>query len=111
MYCTNCGERRPDKALICPACQARIQQFAGPADIPNYLVQSILVTFCCCLPLGIVAVVYSAQVNAKVAAGDIAGAQQASRSAKLWGWIAFGFGAVAAVISIAFNLLNAGLGN
>ena len=28
----------------------------GGETIQNYLVQSILVTFCCCLPLGIVAI-------------------------------------------------------
>ena len=111
MYCSNCGERRPDNALICPACQAQIQQFPGVAEIPNYLVQSILVTFCCCLPVGIVAIVYSAQVNSKVAGGDISGAQQASQSARLWGWIAFGLGAVGAVVSLIFNVLDAGFWN
>ncbi len=66
---------------------------AAPAvKIPNYLVQSILVTLCCCLPLGIVAIVFAAQVNSKLAAGDLAGAQASSANAKLWCWIAFGIG-------------------
>src|SRR5262245_2690227 len=55
-------------------------QFAR--EIPNYLVQSILVTLFCCLPLGIVSIVFAAQVNSKVAAGDYAGAQKASDQAK-----------------------------
>jgi len=37
--------------------------------VPNYLVQAILCTICCCLPFGIVAIVYAAQVNGKVAGG------------------------------------------
>lgn len=62
------------------------------AKIPNYLWQSIAVTLCCCLPFGIAAIVYAAQVNSKQGVGDIAGAQEASRKAKMWCWIGFGVG-------------------
>jgi hypothetical protein len=61
-------------------------------SIPNYLVFSILATVLCCLPAGIVAIVYAAQVNGKLQAGDIAGAQLASKNAKMWCWISFGVG-------------------
>jgi hypothetical protein len=60
--------------------------------IPNHLVRSILVTFCCCIPLGIPAIVYATQVNLRLQAGDIKGALEASRKAKLWSWWAFGVG-------------------
>lgn len=69
--------------------------FGAPApgeSIPNYLIQSILVTICCCLPLGIVAIVFAAQVNSKLAQGDIVGAREASAKAKMFCWIAFGIG-------------------
>ena len=55
-------------------------------NVPNYLIQSILVTLCCCLPLGIVGIVYASQVNAKLAAGDVAGAEVAAGNAKKWCW-------------------------
>ena len=74
---------------------------AGPAagaKIPNYLVQAILVTLCCCLPGGIVAIVYAAQVNSKQTAADIAGAQESSNKAKMWCWISFGVGIVVSLI-------------
>ncbi len=61
-----------------------------PSNIPNYLVQSILVTLFCCLPLGIVAIINAAQVNNKITAGDMAGAMEASRKAKMWCWWSFG---------------------
>lgn len=66
--------------------------------VPNYLVQSILVTLCCCLPFGIAAIVFAAQVNSKLAAGDFPGAQESSRKAKMWCWIAFGVGIVVNII-------------
>src|SRR5438046_3002438 len=39
--------------------------------IPNYLIQAILCTILCCPPFGIPAIVFAAQVNGRVARGDI----------------------------------------
>jgi len=58
-----------------------------PTEVPNYLVQAILVTIFCCVPFGIVSIVYAAQVNGKVAAGDYAGAIATSNKAKTWAWV------------------------
>jgi hypothetical protein len=74
--------------------------------VPNYLVQSILVTLCCCLFPGIVAIVYAAQVNGKLAAGDYAGAVAASKNAKTWCWVAFGLGAVLSVLYFGVSMLG-----
>ena len=71
--------------------------------IPNYLVQSILITLCCCLPLGIVAIIFSAQVNSKLAVGDVAGAQDASRKARMFCWLGLGLGVVAIIIVLLTN--------
>ena len=57
----------------------------------NYLVQSILVTIFCCLPLGVVGIVFASQVNSKYDAGDFAGSEKASKQAKqfmMWRLIA-----------------------
>ena len=62
--------------------------------MPNYLVQAILVTLFCCLPFGIVSIVYAAQVNTKLGAGDYAGALDASQKAKTWSLWSFGIGLV-----------------
>jgi hypothetical protein len=45
---------------------------------------AIAVTLLCCLPFGIVAIVYAAQVDSKWNLGDWHGAERASRSAKNW---------------------------
>lgn len=68
-------------------------------DIPNYLVQSILVTICCCLPLGIVAIINSAKVNGLVAAGKYREAEEASAAAKKWSTIG-------AVVGVILGILN-----
>jgi ABC-type Fe3+ transport system permease subunit len=77
-------------------------------DIPNYLVQAILVTLCCCWPLGIV---NAAQVNSKLQRGDIAGAEAASNSARTWCWVSFILGLVGAPIAIAIQLALSNAGN
>lgn len=60
-----------------------------PPDIPNYLWQSIAVTFCCCLPLGIPAIVFASRVNAFVASGNYTAAEEASQKARNWSLAAF----------------------
>jgi hypothetical protein len=57
---------------------------APPADVPNYMVWAILVTLLCFLPTGIAAIVYASQVSTKLSVGDVAGAMESSRKAKMW---------------------------
>jgi hypothetical protein len=44
----------------------------------------------CFLPTGIVAVVYATKVDNLLSMGNIMGAQEASRNAKIWCWVSFG---------------------
>ena len=81
----------------------------GSANVPNYLVPAIISIFCC-WPLGIVAVIFAAQVNGKVASGDIAGAEDASKKAKLFSYISIGIGLVVGVIYLLLTILGIGLG-
>lgn len=77
--------------------------------VPNHLVWAILSTLCCCLPGGIVAIVYAAQVDGKLAAGDIAGAQASSRSAATWCWVSVIVGIVAGCAYSALLVFNNGM--
>jgi hypothetical protein len=69
-------------------------------DIPTYLPHAIFVTLCCCLPLGVPAIVYASQVSSKLARGDVDGAKAASAKARMWFWIALAVGAVATTVQL-----------
>ena len=83
--------------------------------VPNHLVWAILSTLFCCLPLGVVSIVYAAQVDGKRAAGDIEGARAASRSAINWAVASVVALPVAVVLWFLFfgglAVLGAALGN
>ena len=80
---------------------------ASPSQsIPNYLVQAILTTVFCCLPFGIVAIVYAAQVNSKLAGGDLQGALDSSGKAKTWTWVAFLCGLVPMLFYVVLMIIG-----
>ena len=82
-----------------------------PAQKPDsYLVWAILTTLFCCLPFGIVSIVQAAKVDSLWTAGDYAGAQAASASAKKWAIIAACVGVALGVLYaiIAFAGVQAG---
>ena len=61
--------------------------------VPNYLIPAIISAICC-FPLGIISIIFAAQVNSKVTAGDVAGALGASKKAKMFSYIFIGLGVV-----------------
>ena len=94
-YCVNCGKRLGDGEVDASSPTPRAYTppgSQGVPNIPNYLVQAILVTVFCCLPTGIVAIVFAAQVNGRLQAGDLEGARRTSKNAKTWAWVSFGLG-------------------
>ena len=73
---------------------------ASTANVPNYLVPAILSTVFCCLPVGVVSIIFAAQVNGKLATGDVAGAMEASRKARMFMFISIGAGLLSVIIGI-----------
>lgn len=84
---------------------------AGYAGTPpsNWLVPAILATIFCCLPFGIVGIVFASQVNSKWSVGDVAGANEAAGKAKLWTLVSVGVslaGLVVWVLLIAMGVAS-----
>lgn len=117
MYCRQCGQPVAPNAYACASCQAPIanpyQAATGMAAAPampsgdkpyNYLVPGIFAALCCCIPGGIVSIIYATQVDSKWTVGDVAGAQQAARSAKLWFWVSIGVGGIIGLLSFGLQI-------
>jgi len=123
LYCPNCGAHNAENAIRCINCGNTLEpittpaadvppapQFGPQAPVPNYLIPAILTTVFCCLPFGVVSIVYAAQVNGKVESGDRTGAVESSRKARMWAWISFGAGLVVIVLSLILGVFSAILG-
>ena len=72
-----------------------------------YLVLSIISTLCCCIPFGIVAIVFSAKISSAVTAWNIEEAKKAAKTAKIWIIVAVAAGLLA---SIAYLVISALIG-
>ena len=64
----------------------------------NNMLWAILSTVCCCLPFGIVSIVYAAKVNGLYLAKQYDAANQAAEKAKKWAIIS-------AATSVAINII------
>jgi len=86
MFCKKCGSEMAEGSAFCPKCGTGVDG-TPPADkveVPNHMVWAILSTVFCCLIGGIVSIVYAAQVNTKLAKGDVEGAKASARTARNW---------------------------
>lgn len=142
MFCPNCGKEKVDNQDTCSYCgkstsnnvdnenpysQERAiyqdsisQNQYAYNNVPNkmvddYMVWSVLTTIFCCLITGIVALVYSSQVNKYLSQGNIIAAEDASQKAKIWNIVGasicgaiIGFGIIIALMStlIASSVLS-----
>lgn len=55
-----------------------------PEMPPTNMVWAIVSTLLCCMPAGVVAIIYASQVASKFYAGDVLGAKKASDRAAIW---------------------------
>ncbi len=83
----------------------------APATVPNNLVLAIIASalslILCCLPHGAVSLIFALQVDKKAQAGDIQGATNAARQAKIWGWVSIIVAGIALIIELVFGVLSA----
>lgn len=78
--------------------------------IPNNMVMAIIasvVSFLfCCLPHGLVALIFALQVNKKEAAGDIEGANKSAKMAKMLAWISIIVSVLWLIIGMVFGVFS-----
>lgn len=73
---------------------------------PTYLIWSIVCTLLCCFIPGLFAIFFSSQVSSKYYAGDIEGAEKASRRAEIWIIISFVLGVISATLYLPLMLVR-----
>lgn len=73
---------------------------------PSNLVGAVLVTLFCCLPFGIVAVVYALQVGPKFKSGDEQGAEHASDMSEKWMYASVGSSVLLFLAYIAYAVFQ-----
>lgn len=99
----------PDSSWSTPA-QASGQTWGAATQGPKpdtWLWQSIVVTLLCCLPAGVVGIIFAAQANSAVSAGDYAEAREKAKTARLATLIGLGLGVVVVLIYIVFFAIAA----
>lgn len=93
MYCRKCGAEIAEGQNFCPKCGANVvpEQVSvtvneiNPGNKPkSHLVLAILVTICCCIPFGIVSILYGSKVEGAWAGGRYDEAIRCSKLAKRW---------------------------
>ena len=72
----------------------------------NFLVWAILTTVFCCLPTGIVAIVYANKVDTLWFAKRYDEAELAAKNARLWTFVSVGVGVVWCMITFLFVLIT-----
>lgn len=80
-------------------------QYAQPRPALQYgstaLIFGILEILFCCLPCGIVGVVFWSKANSCAQAGDAEGMEKNSKTANTWLWVGFGLGLVTIIAYVA----------
>lgn len=81
-----------------------------PPRPSSYLALAIISTILCCLPTGIVSIVYATKVNSAYEDGNYDEAIRASKNAKTWGLVSIGaavLGWIIYVLIFGFAFLGA----
>ena len=98
MNCGNCGKELPPGASFCSACGTQSGMGGVPRQINTYMVPAVLATIFCCLPFGVVSIVFAAMASSALASGNYALAEVNAQKARTWFWVAFFLGLADAAI-------------
>ena len=80
---------------------------AVAGDVDTWLWQSIVATVLCCLPAGVVGIVFAAQANSAKNIGDVATARAKASTARTWTLVSVGLGLLVIVGVFVLALFGA----
>ncbi|XP_060639830.1 proline rich transmembrane protein 1B-like [Anolis sagrei] len=103
-YYSSPGVVGPSEGVLFHPPQAVFITPVQPTYVPDYLAYSIFTMLCCCVPLGIVAFVYSMLTRAAVGAGDTTVARTNSRRALFYANLAVLFGVMALIVYLLLKM-------
>jgi ABC-type Fe3+ transport system permease subunit len=76
-------------------------------NLPLAIIATVVSVLFCCLPHGLISLIFALQVNKKAAAGDTQGALNAAKQAKTWAIVSIIVAVIGLVVAIFFGALNA----
>ncbi|XP_034031188.1 synapse differentiation-inducing gene protein 1-like [Thalassophryne amazonica] len=103
-YTVGAGHQ-PVMVGVQPTVYVTQRPLGNPAN--DYLGYSIFTMLCCCLPLGIAALIYSISTRDANSAGDQAKAESSSRTARILNHVALGIGLTVIIIAIILIIIGA----
>ncbi len=120
LKCPSCGapnvEQVDEGKYQCPYCGKTFTNFGAPSFKPNNnmsyrpdnnMVWAILSTIFCCIPLGIVSIIYALKVDELYSTGDYMGAQDAADNAKKYAQYAAVCGFIVIIFYFFIGMIDA----
>lgn len=80
-------------------------RYPTPQMPKNHIAFAVLTTLFCCLPFGIISLIYAIQVNISANSGNFEMAEFSSEKALFWGKVALWCGAALYIVNSLFFLL------
>jgi len=112
--CPDCGSNVSSEATTCPNCGKPLNSSSEKSNLESgdygnppktWLLESILATIFCCIPLGIVGIIYAARVESNWYAGRKELAINSSKNAKTWTLITFFTGLTIIILYLLFAVV------
>ena len=112
-FCRGCGTALNPEQVLCVRCGTPVQtgqdQYGSDGDgedVPNYLVLAILEALFCCIPCGVIAIIYAVGANSAAEDGNYALGRKKARAAKYWLIAGFGLAVLAIILGGFFRILG-----
>jgi len=91
---------QPGSVMVQPTVFVHRAPLAQPVN--DYLGYSIFTMLCCCLPLGVAALIYSISTRDANMAGDQITAERNSRTSRLLNHVSLGIGLTSFILSMVY---------